>query len=167
MIETDQRNKFYFRNLKSILTQQKYSMMTITNLTEIIFPNIQVEIFNPNGTLLKTEGVFVWLVWVFLQWVMWYFQSQAVKSNLQFNHREEQVLEEVIKWYIWICEADLKIACKVELNSPEQVTVCINWNKYIHIFLKYIINRKLHQLKRFLSCIKYQLLLNTVTKWDT
>lgn len=33
-------------------------MMTITNLTEIIFPNNQEETFNSNGTLLKIEGVF-------------------------------------------------------------------------------------------------------------
>lgn len=33
-------------------------MMTITNLTEIIFPNTQEETFNTKRTLLKIEGVF-------------------------------------------------------------------------------------------------------------
>lgn len=40
-------------------------MMTITNMTEIIFPNTQEETFNTNRTLLKIEVVFCLAVLTF------------------------------------------------------------------------------------------------------
>lgn len=38
-------------------------MITITNLTEIIFPNTQDETFNSKGTILKIKGFFGCLEW--------------------------------------------------------------------------------------------------------